>query len=70
VRNALPVSQKSFPARTQNTVNSGQRRMLPADYPQYRIVRSYSDMWSAEREDGTTLLAAVLQKMSGNGAER
>jgi transposase len=40
-----------------------QWRMMPSDFPKRGIVRYYYDVWSAKREDGTTLLASVLKKL-------
>ena len=42
--------------------SGGQWRMLPADFSKRGIVRYYYDVWSKEREDGTTLLSEVLKK--------
>ena len=52
-------------------VKSGcQWRMIPTDFPKRSIVRYYYDVWSTKREDGTTLLADVLKKISNNAAKR
>ncbi|GHU57076.1 transposase [Clostridia bacterium] len=52
-------------------VKSGcQWRRLPADFPKRGIVRYYYDVWSKEREDGTTLLSEVLKKISQNNTEQ
>ncbi len=40
-----------------------QWRMIPSDFPKRGIVRYYFDVWSAKRENGTTLLASVLEKL-------
>jgi len=40
-----------------------QWRMLPSDFPKWGIVRYYYDVWSAKREDGSTLLGKVLKKI-------
>jgi transposase len=40
-----------------------QWRMIPSDFPKRGIVRYYYDVWSAKREDGTTLLSALLKKL-------
>ncbi len=40
-----------------------QWRMMPSDFPKRGIVRYYFDVWSAKREDGTSLLASVLKKL-------
>lgn len=40
-----------------------QWRMLPSDFPKWNLVRYYYDIWSKEREDGTTLLSEVLKKL-------
>lgn len=39
-----------------------QWRMLPSDFLKWSLVRYYYDIWSKEREDGTTLLSEVLKK--------
>jgi transposase len=52
-------------------IKSGcQWRMLPVDFPKWGIVRYYYDVWSKEREDGTTLLSEVLKKIGTNHTER
>jgi transposase len=38
-----------------------QWRMLPADFPQWNIVRYYYGVWTKDRGDGTTALSAVLE---------
>lgn len=51
-------------------VKSGcQWRMLPSDFPKWSLVRYYYDVWSAGREDGTTLLPEVLKKNSDHVKE-
>jgi len=47
-----------------------QWRMLPSDFPKRGIVRYYYDVWSAKREDGSTLLSEVLKKISNNAQKR
>jgi len=47
-----------------------QWRMIPANFPKMGIVRYYYDVWSAEREDGTTVLSEVLKKISDNNTKR
>ncbi|GHU50225.1 hypothetical protein AGMMS49975_00820 [Clostridia bacterium] len=37
--------------------------MLSADFPKRGIVRYYYEVWSKEREDGTTLLSEVLESV-------
>lgn len=44
--------------------------MLPRDFPKRSIVRYYYDVWSAKREDGSTLLSEVLKKNSSNAQKR
>ena len=44
--------------------------MLPSDFPKRGIVRYYYDVWSAKREDGSTLLSAVLKKIGSNAQKR
>jgi transposase len=47
-----------------------QWRMLPSDFPKWGIVRYYYDIWSAKREDGSTLLSEVLKKIGDNTQKR
>ena len=47
-----------------------QWRMIPANFPKMGIVRYYYDVWSVEREDGTTVLSEVLKKISDNNTKR
>ena len=47
-----------------------QWRMIPANFPKKGIVRYYYDVWSAEREDGTTVLSEVLKKISDDNTKR
>ena len=52
-------------------IKSGcQWRMIPSDYPKRGIVRHYYDVWSAKKEDGTTVLEEVLKKNSDNSQKR
>ena len=44
--------------------------MLPSGFPKRGIVRYYYDVWSAKREDGSTLLSGVLKKISSNAQKR
>jgi len=44
--------------------------MLPSDFPKRGIVRYYYDVWSAKREDGSTLLSEVLKKIGSNAQKR
>jgi hypothetical protein len=44
--------------------------MLPSDFPKWGIVRYYYDVWSAKREDGSTLLSEVLKKIGDNTQKR
>jgi hypothetical protein len=37
--------------------------MLPENFPKWVTVRHYYDLWSAKREDGTTLLSQILKKL-------
>jgi transposase len=39
-------------------------RMLPSDFPNWKVVYYYFTVWSREREDNTTLLSDVLKKIS------
>ena len=47
-----------------------QWRMLPSDFPKRGIVRYYYDVWSAKREDGSTILSEVLKKIGNNAQKR
>ena len=47
-----------------------QWRMIPSDYPKWGIVRYYYDVWSGKREDGTSLWADVLKKISDHAKKR
>ena len=40
-----------------------QWRMLPSDFPNWKLVYYYFTVWSAKSEDGSTLLAEVLKKV-------
>jgi transposase len=44
--------------------------MIPSDFPKRGIVRYYYDVWSAKREDGSTLLSEVLKKIGSNTQKR
>jgi hypothetical protein len=44
--------------------------MLPSDFPKRGIVRYYYDVWTAKREDGSTILSDVLKKISRNAQKR
>ena len=44
--------------------------MIPSDFPKRGIVRYYYDVWSAKREDGSTLLSEVLKKSGSNAQKR
>ena len=44
--------------------------MIPSDFPKRGIVRYYYDVWSAKREDGSTLLSEVLKKISNSSQKR
>ena len=47
-----------------------QWRMLPSDFPKRGIVRYYYDVWSRNRDDGSTLLSEVLKKIGHNSQKR
>ena len=47
-----------------------QWRMIPSDFPKRGIVRYYYDVWSKEREDGTSVLQDVLKKIGGDASKR
>jgi transposase len=40
-----------------------QRRMLPSDYPNWKLVYYYYTVWSSKQEDGSTLLTEILKKV-------
>ena len=44
--------------------------MIPSDFPKRGIVRYYYDVWSAKREDGSTILSEVLKKIGSNAQKR
>jgi transposase len=44
--------------------------MIPSDFPKRGIVRYYYEVWSAKREDGSTLLSEALKKIGGNAQKR
>jgi len=44
--------------------------MIPSNFPKRGIVRYYYDVWSAKREDGSTILSEVLKKISNNNQKR
>jgi len=44
--------------------------MIPSDFPKRGIVRYYYDVWSAKREDGSTILSDVLKKIGSNAKKR
>jgi transposase len=44
--------------------------MIPSDFPKRGIVRYYYDVWSAKREDGSTLLSDVLKKIGSSPQKR
>ena len=39
-----------------------QWRVLPSDFPKWRTVHPYLDLWSAKPEDGSNLLEQALTK--------
>jgi transposase len=51
-------------------IKSGcQWRMLPADFPNWELVRYYYDIWSKPGRDGRTLLSKLLKKISYHAAQ-
>ena len=38
-------------------------RAIPHDFPDWRVVRYYYDIWSEEDEDGISLLDRILRKL-------
>lgn len=45
-----------------------QWRMLPADFPKWRSVHAYFQIWSEAKTDSGSLLEAILKKISWRGA--
>ena len=41
--------------------------MVPSDFPKWRTVYNYWQMWSEQREDGVSLLEEILKKISWRG---
>ncbi len=46
-----------------------QWRMLPSDFPSWKLVYYYFTVWSEANEDGCSLLDRVLKKISRNGTQ-
>jgi len=46
-----------------------QWRMLPSDFPSWKLVYYYFTVWSKAEEDGVSLLDRVLKKISRNGTQ-
>ena len=46
-----------------------QWRMLPPDFPRWQLVYYYFTIWSRTDEGDTSVLAKVLKKISGHGAQ-
>jgi transposase len=44
-----------------------QWRMLPSDFPKWRSVHAYFQIWSEKKEDETSVLEQVLKKMCWRG---
>lgn len=44
-----------------------QWRMLPLDFPKWRSVHAYFQIWSEERENEPTILEVVLKKIGYRG---
>ena len=38
--------------------------MLPSDFPKWRIVHAYFQIWSERKEDNESILEEVLKKIS------
>lgn len=45
-----------------------QWRMLPSDFPSWKLVYYYFSVWSKADDDGVSLLDRVLKKISSHGA--
>ena len=45
-----------------------QWRMLPSDYPKWRTVYAYFQIWSEDKEDKHTILEQVLKKNRWRGS--
>lgn len=43
-----------------------QWRMMPSDYPDYKIVRYYFKKWTRQNVDGSTVFSQVLKKIGYN----
>lgn len=44
-----------------------QWRMLPSDFPKWRSVHAYFQIWSTEKDDQPSVLEAVLKKINWRG---
>ncbi len=44
-----------------------QWRALPNDFPKWRSVHAYSQIWSEQKDDNPSLLEQVLKKISSRG---
>lgn len=47
-----------------------QWRMLPSDFPKWRTVHSYFQIWSEQKEGAESLLEQILKKISWRGPYR
>lgn len=47
-----------------------QWRMLPSDFPNWKLVYYYFTVWSNKNENGVSILDSVLKKISENDSRR
>jgi transposase len=47
-----------------------QWRMLPSDFPKWRSIHAYFQIWNQPRENGESLLEAILKKISWRGPKQ
>ena len=47
-----------------------QWRMLPSDFPNWKLVYYYFTVWSNKNETGVSILDSVLKKISENDSRR
>ena len=47
-----------------------QWRMLPKDFPNWKLVYYYFNVWSSKKEDGTTILENILKKIEDISPKR
>ena len=47
-----------------------QWRMLPNDFPKWRSVHHYFQIWSEQQDDGSSLLEKILKKINSRKSRR